>query len=176
MRWALSLAMLLLMFAGGLTLERRHKAASAVSPTLSDDQLFSDLSAMEQTQRAQSHPADPRTVPGIRPGKTDATPARVDVAVGASFVRANAARYLCLVEPAADRTRSQPLARAARTDPRHRAAIPAASIECADGGESGRAGSGGPVRSQPGGSRENQRSHRASWWTRAAILRARSLS
>jgi hypothetical protein len=44
MRWALSLAMLLLMLAGGLTLQRRHKA----SPAISDEQLFSDLSAMEQ--------------------------------------------------------------------------------------------------------------------------------
>jgi hypothetical protein len=44
MRWALSAAMLLLIFAGGLTLERRHKAA----PAISDEQLFSDLSAMEQ--------------------------------------------------------------------------------------------------------------------------------
>src|ERR1700733_7673570 len=44
MRWALSLAMLLLLVAGGLTLERRHSAP----PAISDDQLFSDLSAMEQ--------------------------------------------------------------------------------------------------------------------------------
>ncbi len=51
MRWALSFAMLLLMVAGGLTLERRHKIQPAVSTpmsTISDDQLFSDLSAMEQ--------------------------------------------------------------------------------------------------------------------------------
>jgi hypothetical protein len=47
MRWALSLSMLVLMLAGGLTLERRHRAAPAISP-MSDDQLFSDLSAMEQ--------------------------------------------------------------------------------------------------------------------------------
>jgi hypothetical protein len=48
-RWALSVAMLLALFAGGLTLERRHKAAPAISGTsVSDDQLFSDLSAMEQ--------------------------------------------------------------------------------------------------------------------------------
>ena len=43
----LSLSMLVLMLAGGLTLERRHKTAPAISP-MSDDQLFSDLSAMEQ--------------------------------------------------------------------------------------------------------------------------------
>ncbi len=51
MRWALSLAMLLLMVAGGLTLERRHQTQPVVSTpmsTISDDQLFSDLSAMEQ--------------------------------------------------------------------------------------------------------------------------------
>ncbi len=54
MRWALSLAMLVLMFAGGLTLERRYKAASAVPATLSDDQLFSDLSAMEQTSEPKA--------------------------------------------------------------------------------------------------------------------------
>jgi hypothetical protein len=42
--WALSLAMLFLMLAGGLTLGRRHKTASIIS----DEQLFSDLSAMEQ--------------------------------------------------------------------------------------------------------------------------------
>jgi hypothetical protein len=44
MRWALSLAMLFLILAGGLTLERRQKTA----PAISDEQLFSDLSAMEQ--------------------------------------------------------------------------------------------------------------------------------
>jgi len=54
MRWALSLAMLVLMFAGGLTLERRHKAAPAVPVTLSDDQLFSDLNAMEQTSEPKA--------------------------------------------------------------------------------------------------------------------------
>src|ERR1700693_4077480 len=53
MRWALSLAMLLLMFAGARTLERRYKAASAPA-TLSDDQLFSDLSAMEQTSEPKA--------------------------------------------------------------------------------------------------------------------------
>jgi hypothetical protein len=50
MRWALSLAMLLLMLAGGLTLERRHKAA----PAISDEQLFSDLSAMEQSSEPKA--------------------------------------------------------------------------------------------------------------------------
>ena len=54
MRWALSLSMLALMFAGGLTLERRYKAAPAVSATLSDDQLFSDLSAMEQSNEPKA--------------------------------------------------------------------------------------------------------------------------
>ena len=54
MRWALSLAMLLLMFAGGLTLERRHKTAPAVSAGMSDDQLFSDLSAMEQSNEPKA--------------------------------------------------------------------------------------------------------------------------
>ncbi len=49
LRWSLSLAMTLLILAGGLTLELRHKAAIAVSPTISDEQLFSDLSAMEQS-------------------------------------------------------------------------------------------------------------------------------
>jgi hypothetical protein len=44
LRWALSGAVVLLVLAGGLTLERRHAAA----PAISDEQLFSDLSAMEQ--------------------------------------------------------------------------------------------------------------------------------
>jgi hypothetical protein len=44
MRWAISLATVLLVLAGGLTLERRHPSA----PAISDEQLFSDLSAMEQ--------------------------------------------------------------------------------------------------------------------------------
>jgi hypothetical protein len=43
-RWALSLAMLLVMVAGGITFERLHKPAASIS----DEQLFSDLSAMEQ--------------------------------------------------------------------------------------------------------------------------------
>jgi len=50
MRWALSLAMLLLMVAGGLTLERRYKSA----PAISDEQLFSDLSAMEQSNEPKA--------------------------------------------------------------------------------------------------------------------------
>ena len=54
MRWALSLAMLLLMVAGGLTLERRHKTAPGTPATISDDQLFSDLSAMEQTNEPKA--------------------------------------------------------------------------------------------------------------------------
>jgi hypothetical protein len=44
LRWALSLATVLLVLAGGLTLERRRSSA----PSISDEQLFSDLSAMEQ--------------------------------------------------------------------------------------------------------------------------------
>jgi len=44
LRWALSLATVLLVLAGGLTLERRRPSA----PPISDEQLFSDLSAMEQ--------------------------------------------------------------------------------------------------------------------------------
>jgi hypothetical protein len=43
LRWALSLAMVLLVLAG-VTLERRRPSA----PSISDEQLFSDLSAMEQ--------------------------------------------------------------------------------------------------------------------------------
>lgn len=58
LRWALSFAMLLLMLAGGLALERRHHASSAISPAIStavsDDQLFSDLSAMEQTNEPKA--------------------------------------------------------------------------------------------------------------------------
>jgi hypothetical protein len=50
MRWALSAAMLLLIFAGGLTLERRRQAP----PAISDEQLFSDLSAMEQTSEPKA--------------------------------------------------------------------------------------------------------------------------
>jgi hypothetical protein len=50
LRWAASLAMLLLIFAGGLTLERRHSAA----PAISDEQLFSDLSAMEQSSEPKA--------------------------------------------------------------------------------------------------------------------------
>ena len=44
MRWALSLAMLLVLVAGGISFEHRAKPA----PAISDEQLFSDLSAMEQ--------------------------------------------------------------------------------------------------------------------------------
>jgi hypothetical protein len=49
-RWALSLAMLLMLFAASLTLPRRHAAA----PAISDDQLFSDLSAMDQTNEPRA--------------------------------------------------------------------------------------------------------------------------
>jgi hypothetical protein len=50
MRWALSLAVLLVMVAGGLTLERRRNTA----PAISDEQLFSDLSAMEQSSEPKA--------------------------------------------------------------------------------------------------------------------------
>ncbi len=50
LRWALSFALVLMMLAGGLTLERRHKSA----PALSDEQLFSDLSAMEQSNEPKA--------------------------------------------------------------------------------------------------------------------------
>jgi hypothetical protein len=48
LRWGLSFAMLLLMALGGLTLERRHQTTTSVSTPVSDEQLFSDLDAMEQ--------------------------------------------------------------------------------------------------------------------------------
>jgi hypothetical protein len=54
LRWALSLALLIFVVAGGLTLERRHKTAPGISTTISDDQLFSDLSAMEQRNEPQA--------------------------------------------------------------------------------------------------------------------------
>jgi hypothetical protein len=59
LRWALSLAMLLVIVAGGVTFERRQSApaASAAQSILddhSDDQLFSDLSAMEQRTEPQA--------------------------------------------------------------------------------------------------------------------------
>lgn len=58
LRWALSFAMLLLMLAGGLRLEQRRHTSSvispAISPAVSDDQLFSDLSAMEQTNEPKA--------------------------------------------------------------------------------------------------------------------------
>jgi hypothetical protein len=54
MRWVLSLAMLLLMVAGGLTLEQRHHTAATNPPSLSDDQLFSELSAMEQSNEPKA--------------------------------------------------------------------------------------------------------------------------
>jgi hypothetical protein len=53
-RWALSLSMLLLMVAGGLTLERRHRTSPGAAAPISDDQLFSDLSAMEQTNEPKA--------------------------------------------------------------------------------------------------------------------------
>ena len=59
-----------------------------------------------------------------------------------SLYGADAEGDLCLVEPAANRARSESLARAARTDPRHGAAVPAASVERACGREPGRASAG----------------------------------
>ena len=50
MRWAFSLALLLMMVAGGLTFERRHRTA----PAISDEQLFSDLSALEQSNEPKA--------------------------------------------------------------------------------------------------------------------------
>ena len=48
-RWALSLATVLLVLAGGLTWENRQ-----ASPGISDEQLFSDLSAMDQRTEPQA--------------------------------------------------------------------------------------------------------------------------
>ena len=57
-RWALSFAMLLLMVAGGVTLELHYKMTPAASPAssseVSDDQLFSDLSAMDQNSEPRA--------------------------------------------------------------------------------------------------------------------------
>jgi hypothetical protein len=50
MRWALSFTLLLLVVAGGLTLGRRHNPA----PAISDEQLFSDLSALEQSNEPKA--------------------------------------------------------------------------------------------------------------------------
>jgi hypothetical protein len=50
-RWALSLAMVLLIFAGGIALERSHKVAA---PVISDEQLFSDLSALDQSNEPRA--------------------------------------------------------------------------------------------------------------------------
>ena len=52
-RWALSLATVILMLAGGLTWEHRQ-TSPAISATISDDQLFSDLSAMDQRTEPQA--------------------------------------------------------------------------------------------------------------------------
>ena len=54
MRWALSLAMLLILVAGGLTLQLRRAPTASVSTAMSDEQLFSDLSAMEQSNEPQA--------------------------------------------------------------------------------------------------------------------------
>lgn len=50
LRWGLSVAMLLLLVAGGVTIERRHASA----PPVSDEQLFSDLSAMDQSNEPKA--------------------------------------------------------------------------------------------------------------------------
>jgi|SRR5581483_9613690 len=50
LRWGLSFAMLLLLVAGGVTMERRHSNASQIS----DEQLFSDLSAMDQSNEPKA--------------------------------------------------------------------------------------------------------------------------
>jgi hypothetical protein len=58
MRWALSLAMLLLLVAGGVTVEQRRfktePSSTAITAPVSDDQLFSDLSAMEQSSEPKA--------------------------------------------------------------------------------------------------------------------------
>jgi hypothetical protein len=51
LRWALSFALLLLMIAGGFTVEQRRRHTT---PAISDDQLFSDLSAMDQTNEPKA--------------------------------------------------------------------------------------------------------------------------
>ncbi len=57
-RWALSFAILLLLIAGGITLEHHYKTAPAVpvnaAAQVSDEQLFSDLSAMDQTNEPKA--------------------------------------------------------------------------------------------------------------------------
>ena len=50
LRWGLSFAMLLLLVAGGVTIER-HRATPA---PISDEQLFSDLSAMDQSNEPKA--------------------------------------------------------------------------------------------------------------------------
>ena len=54
MRWAFSLALLLMMIVGGVSLERRHRASSVSSTAISDDQLFSDLTAMDQSNEPKA--------------------------------------------------------------------------------------------------------------------------
>ena len=59
LRWALSFAMLLLIAAGSVTLtlselEHRHKMAPSISANMSDEQLFSDLSAMDQSNEPKA--------------------------------------------------------------------------------------------------------------------------
>ena len=109
MRWALSLAMLLLMLAGGLTLERRHKPpASRQSPTNSYSPTFPPWS------RATSPKPSSRCMACSRNRPRNKSMPRVllmALLFAGGIVRANAARDLCLVEPAPDRARSQSLAR-----------------------------------------------------------------
>ena len=50
LRWGLSFAMLALLVAGGVTLERRH----ATPAPISDEQLFSDLSQMDQSSEPKA--------------------------------------------------------------------------------------------------------------------------
>ena len=50
-RWAVSAAMLTMLVFGGLTYERRHEQ---VPQPVSDEQLFSDLSRMEQSAEPQA--------------------------------------------------------------------------------------------------------------------------
>jgi hypothetical protein len=57
-RWALSFAMLLLMVAGGVTLGLHYKTTPAAPPAssaqVSDDQLFSDLAAMDESSEPKA--------------------------------------------------------------------------------------------------------------------------
>jgi hypothetical protein len=54
LRWALSFALLVLIAAGSVVMERRHTANPAISATVSDEQLFSDLAAMDQSNEPKA--------------------------------------------------------------------------------------------------------------------------